>query len=258
MPDVKRVLLCSIDGLRPDALALTPTPVIDDLRARGLTCLTARSVMPSVTLPCHTSMFLGVPPERHGVVTNTWVPQVRPIQSLTEVLKRAGHSTAAWYNWEELRDLSRPGCLDLSYMQKDCYGASSDLLLADRVVPLIREQPTDFTFLYLGHVDAAGHDHGWMSEPYLAAVTRADEALGRVLAALPADGLAVLVTADHGGHDRTHGTASDDDLLLPFVLSVPGGPTGELPEASILDVAPTCAALLGVAGAPEWEGTARG
>jgi hypothetical protein len=40
--------------------------------------------MPSVTLPCHTSMFRGVTPERHGITTNTWTPQVRPVPSIID------------------------------------------------------------------------------------------------------------------------------------------------------------------------------
>ena len=56
--------------------------------------------MPSATLPCHTSMFRGVTPERHGITTNTWVPQVRPVPSLVDVLHRAGKRTAFFYNWE--------------------------------------------------------------------------------------------------------------------------------------------------------------
>ena len=35
-----------------------------------------------------------MPPERHGTVTNTYVPQVRPVRSLVEVLHSAGKTTA--------------------------------------------------------------------------------------------------------------------------------------------------------------------
>ena len=60
-------LFVMIDGLRPDALAKIDCPTLSGLRARGASTLSARSVMPSVTLPCHTSIFHAVPPTRHGV-----------------------------------------------------------------------------------------------------------------------------------------------------------------------------------------------
>jgi len=45
----RRLLLCSLDGVRPDALALATTPTIDALIAGGAYAPAARSVMPSVT-----------------------------------------------------------------------------------------------------------------------------------------------------------------------------------------------------------------
>lgn len=44
----------------------------------GSYSLRARTVMPSVTLPCHMSLFHSVDPGRHGILTNTYVPQARP------------------------------------------------------------------------------------------------------------------------------------------------------------------------------------
>ena len=38
--------------------------------------------MPSVTLPCHMSLFHSVDPDRHGITTNGYVPQVRPIKGM--------------------------------------------------------------------------------------------------------------------------------------------------------------------------------
>ena len=50
-----RVLLCSLDGVRPDAIQAANTPTIDRLVNEGAFTWRARTVMPSVTLPCHTS-----------------------------------------------------------------------------------------------------------------------------------------------------------------------------------------------------------
>lgn len=256
------VLLVSIDGLRADAPAATDTPVLDALAARGTATYAARTVMPSVTLPCHMSMFHSVEPGRHGITTNTWTPQVRPVPGLLDVLHAAGRSTCAFWNWEQLRDLGRPGALDLSYYHRDCYAPAGDTVLAARCAAHLAAEPVDFCFLYLGYVDACGHDHGWMSPEYLAAATNADAAVGLVLEALESAGrlagTAVIVTADHGGHERTHGTELPEDMLVPLIAAGPGIAAGSngLGEVSILDVAPSVAALLHVATPREWMGRA--
>ena len=77
-------------------------------------CLQSRTVFPSVTLPCHMSMFHSVPPQRHGVLSNTYTPQVRPVSGLFDQAKMAGKTTAMFYGWEQLRDLGRPGSMTYS------------------------------------------------------------------------------------------------------------------------------------------------
>ncbi|GIX07234.1 MAG: hypothetical protein KatS3mg115_1637 [Candidatus Poribacteria bacterium] len=257
----RRVLLVSIDGLRPDGLQQAQTPHLDRLIARGAVHWTVRSVMPSATLPCHTSMFRSVLPERHGITTNRFTPLVRPVPSVTDVVHRAGRPTAAFYNWEELRDLSDPGSLNAAFFWRNCYVPEGDHVVADWAARFLTEHEVHFAFLYLGHVDVAGHNFGWMSPEYLQAVHNADAALGTVLEALEEIDLleetAVLVLSDHGGHERTHGTDAPEDMTVPLVAAGPGVRTGgvELKEpASLLNVAPTVTALLGIAPAQEWDG----
>ena len=104
-----RTLLILVDGMRPDAL--TDIPVAQSIIKRSLSTMNARTVVPSVTLPCHISLFHSVDPIRHGTTTNTYAPQVRPIKGLCEVLKDARKRSAIFYSWEQLRDISRPGSL---------------------------------------------------------------------------------------------------------------------------------------------------
>ncbi len=251
-----RVILFVIDGLRPDGLQQAATPCMDRLIRQGASTYTARTVMPSATLPCHTSMFRGVPPQRHGIITNTYVPQVRPVPSLVDVLHQAGKRTAFFYNWEPLRDLADPGSLDRSYYMNNCHEPDGDGELARLAAATLRQWTPDFAFVYLGGTDVAGHDHGWMSAQYLAAVGRADAAIGAVLAAVDPAETTVIVTSDHGGHERTHGTEMDEDMTIPWVIAGPPVPTGRpLQEpVNIIDNPTTIAALLAVAPARDWAG----
>jgi predicted AlkP superfamily pyrophosphatase or phosphodiesterase len=234
---------------------LVETPTLDRLLAQGRAALAARSVMPSVTLPCHMSIFHSVEPGRHGIVTNTWTPQVRPVPGLFEVAHGAGRRTAAYYNWEELRDLWRPGALDTGFFWRDNRSPAGDARVAQAAAQGLRQEGLDLAFVYLGYVDEAGHRHGWLSPGYLEAVAHADACIAQVWEAL-ADRGTLLVTSDHGGHERSHGTAAATDLLVPLILAGEGvsgaGPLDG--SVSLLDVAPTLAALLGLAAPEEWEG----
>ena len=112
-----RVLLILVDGMRPDSL--TDIQKAQEIIKKSSYTMEAKTVTPSVTLPCHMSLFHSVDPSRHGTTTNTYAPQVRPINGLCEVIKYNNKSSAFFYNWEELRDLSRPDSLSFSYFCRD-------------------------------------------------------------------------------------------------------------------------------------------
>jgi len=248
-------LFVMIDGLRPDALAKIDCPTLSGLRARGASTLSARSVMPSVTLPCHTSIFHAVPPTRHGVVTNDWQPMARPLPGLMDVTKGAGKRCATIYNWEPLRNLSQPLSLDFSWYRDLSYFENGDDLTADAAIQYIPELNPDFAFVYFGTVDTWGHRFGWMSDEYLRQAERVDRQLGRVLAALP-EGYHIIVQADHGGHDRTHGTEMPEDMTIPWIAAGPQIRQGYTIQGavSLIDTTPTLARILNVPVHRDWEG----
>jgi arylsulfatase A-like enzyme len=72
---------------------------------------------------------------------------------------------------------------------------------------------------------------------------------------MPADA-SIIVHADHGGHERTHGTDSPDDMTIPWIAAGPTIRRGHTINApvSLLDTAPTIARLLGLRQPAEWEG----
>ena len=249
-----KVLMILVDGMRPDSIG--DLPAAKKRMAVSASTMAARTVMPSVTLPCHMSLFHSVDPSRHGTTTNTYAPQVRPVQGLCEVLARSGKSCAFFYDWEQLRDLTRPGTLSVSCFAKgDAHGyANADRMMTDAAISCIKNETPDFAFLYLGNPDEVGHRYGWMSENYLAAVRSAWEQIDRVLADLPEE-YAVIILADHGGHDRIHGTEAPEDMTIPVMLrGTPFAAGTVLENVSILDIAPTVAKLLDVMPDREWEG----
>ena len=252
---MNKVVLILLDGMRPDAL--DGIPLVEELKKTASYTLEADTVFPSVTLPCHMSLFHSVDPGRHGITTNTYMPQVRPIRGLCEVLKQGKKKNAMFYTWEELRDLARPDSIAFG-----CYCAGhyetyeeADLHAVELFRDYVPKYQPDFTFLYFGLTDMVGHTSGWMSEHYLSAMKESWEKAAKAIAALP-DDWTVIITADHGGHDRTHGTEMSEDMTIPMFYIGKAFPAGKRFEGgSILDITPTIAKVMGIAPADEWEGT---
>ena len=250
-----KTVLILVDGMRPDSLKNIDKAqkIIED----SAYTMNAETVYPSVTLPCHISLFHSVTPQRHGTTTNTYMPQVRPINGLCEVLKQANKKSAIFYNWEEIRDVSRPNSLVHS-----CFYAGRVLgykkageLLTDELIKHLTNYDTDFAFIYFGYPDMAGHNHGWMTDEYMEAIESSWNNIEKIMISL-GDEYNYIITADHGGHDRTHGSDMPEDMIIPVILNGKDFEKGEIRNnVNIMDIAPTVTRLLGVEPDSEWEGT---
>ena len=249
-----RVLLVLVDGMRPDAL--TDIPVAQSIIKQSAYTMEATTVSPSVTLPCHMSLFHSVDPSRHGTTTNVYAPQVRPINGLCEVLAMNNKKSAFFYNWEELRDLSRPNSLTFSYFCKGRtigYDAANEII-TDAASKYLGENYTDFSFLYLGNTDAVGHKYGWMSNEYMEAVDKSWNNIHKIINSLPVD-YVVIIPADHGGLDRVLGSDIPEDMTIPVIIKGEGFNAGEkLENVNIKDIAPTVTSLLDILPDEDWEG----
>lgn len=252
---MEKVILISIDGMRPDGFLQCGTPFTQEMMRQGAYTLEGRTIFPSVTLPCHMAMFHSVPAERHGISTNIYTPMVRPLNGLFEQIAMMGGISAMYYGWEPLRDVARPGSLKFSGYINAYTEASSDTALTDLALARIKESHPDFVFLYMVETDEkGGHDHGWMTPEYLDVISTAIGNVKRVLEAC-GDEYTVIVTADHGGHDRGHGSDAREDMTIPlFFFGKRFTPGKQLEGVSILDIAPTIADIMSVPKAPEWEG----
>ncbi len=252
-----RVVLILVDGMRPDGMVQAHTPNMDKIMANGQFSLKAKTVMPSVTLPVHMSLFHSVKPDRHNNLTNTYAPQVRPIPGLMDVIHQHDKSGAMFYNWEQLRDLSRPGSLAASvYFAVNGAGiGESDLEITSQAIDWLSSHDCHLAFLYLGQTDEVGHRSGWMSPEYIEAIQEADVCIGQVMDALGGQ-VHYIVTADHGGHDNMHGTPLKVDMKIPMLMSGPKiAARGKIEgKVSILDIAPTITKILKVKAPKEWRG----
>jgi predicted AlkP superfamily pyrophosphatase or phosphodiesterase len=257
------VIVISIDGLRPDAIEKFDAQVMQRLLREGAYSLSARTIFPSKTLPSHTSMLTGVTPDVHGITWNsdqTDEHGVVQVETVFEVAKRNGFSTAAFFSKAKLRHLQRPNSLD--YVQAprglEVWMAAQTVEDATRYM---RFRRPNLMFVHIAEPDAAGHSIGWMSFAYRWAVRRADSGVGSILAAADQTygkgNYTVIVTADHGGHGRGHGDHSEEDMQIPWIAYgagvEPGAVTGQV---NTVDTAATVLWLLGIREPTDWSGTA--
>lgn len=251
-----KVVLISVDGMRPDGFLNCKNPYIETLKKKAYYTLSGQTVMPSVTLPCHMSLFHSVTPQRHGITTNLYLPMARPINGLFEQLHNAGKTCAMYYGWDPLHDVARPASLIFAEYINAYSEENSDTALTDSALARIAKSKPDFVFLYMVETDEkGGHDNGWMTDAYLSRISTAIDNIRRVIDTCEEE-YTIIITADHGGHDRTHGTDAPEDTTIPMFYIGKDFEAGKCFDGgSILDIAPTVAKLMGVAKAPEWEGT---
>jgi predicted AlkP superfamily pyrophosphatase or phosphodiesterase len=253
---MRKVILISIDGMRPDGVTACNNPFVAELTKKASYTFTARTVFPSVTLPCHMSMFHSVPPTRHGMMGNQYITPVHPITGIFEHVCAHGGTTAMFYGWEHLRDISRPGSLTFAEYIHSYSDEFTDGILTDKALSCIDKYSPDFVFLYMVETDEkGGHDNGWMSQTYLDYISKAMDNVKRVIEKL-GDEYTVIVTADHGGHERIHGTDMAEDMTIPMFFFGKDFIAGkQLTDVSILDIAPTVADVMELPTQRGWEGT---
>lgn len=111
-----------------------------------------------------------------------------------------------------------------------------------------------------------GYDLRALTAEYRGLTTWADDALGRMLHALDAAGLAedtiVLFTADHGDNLGSHGLVqkggpTEESIRIPWIVRGPGIEPGSVLRdhvASLVDVAPTLMSLMGEAAPSHMHG----
>ena len=251
-----KVILISIDGIRSDGLKTCGNPYVKELESSCAYTYSASSMIPSVTFPCHFSMTHSVTPQRHGILSNTYVPQVRPVAGIFEKINAVGGVSSMFYGWEPLRDIASPGSLRFSTYINAYAKESSDTVLTDEAIRNIEEEHPDFVFLYMVETDEkGGHDNGWMSEEYLRRISVAIDNVKRIIDNFGEE-YSVIVMADHGGHDRSHGTEMPEDMTVPLFFRGKAFVPGEIARPlSLLDIAPTIAHLMGFAPDREWEGS---
>ncbi len=227
-PQIERVMVVSIDGLRPDVMLLSDAPTLRSLIARGSYSLWAKTTVQSVTLPSHVSMMTGVTVEVHGVTWNGEMPFKQPVYparpTLFVLAKRAGYSTALVSGKDKFDVFREPGALDHNWVTEK--SVCTDDEVADQAIKIVEQFAPEVMLVHLPGVDSAGHAKGWNSAEQRDAIANADRQLKRLLDACEKAGTLgktlVIISADHGGSGRVHGPEDVRSRTIPWIASGPG------------------------------------
>ena len=246
----QHVILVSIDGLRPDAIATLgrgQLPNFYRFRDEGAWSDNARTDFNYTnTLPNHTTMLTA-----RRVTTgagHNWSSNSDPaanetihsnkgsyVASVFDVVHDNGLRTGAYVSKSKfvLFDQSYDGTnghsdttgVDNGKDKIDEYrfDSSSDDLTA-AFISSMDTNPFHFGFLHLRDPDSKGHSSGWMGSAYLEAVKDMDELLGDLFdlveGSATLDGnTVVILTSDHGGTGTGHNDpATPEHYIIPFYV----------------------------------------
>lgn len=228
IPEIRKVVIISIDGLRPDLLIRADAPNIHSLINTGSYTFWAQTTAESVTLPSHTSMLTGVPPVKHAIQWNSDLPLRHPVYpmfpTIFELAKQGGYTTAMVAGKAKFINLAKPGSLDWIYIPWSTKIEDDEVALAATQIILVH-QP-DLIFVHFPSVDNVGHLYGWASPEQMDAIHQADASVGMILWALDQlhlrESTFILVTADHGGAGQSHGPDDMRSRAIPWIANGPG------------------------------------
>ena len=260
------VIVVSVDGLRPDAIKKYHAKTIERLMNEGRYSLTAQTIKTSLTLPSHTSMLTGVDETVHHVTWNSDKTKEKgyvQVPTIFALAKEQGFSTAAFFSKTKFHHLEIPSTLD--YSRSPHGSAMNSMFSAERTEEyfgqyLVHAKP-NVTFVHFMEADFMGHTFGWMGKMYGQAVREVDRNVARLLSDADArfgkGNYTVILTADHGGHGKRHGSTDARDMTIPWVVWGHGVQRGDtLSGIRTMDTAATVLWLLGVDAPSNFMGRA--
>ncbi len=259
-PRAKYVFIISYDQGNPSLIEQTVLPTFHDLEANGARAAEAYTIVPSLTLPSHTSMLTGVGVQKHQITWNDYRPTngVVHVPTIFSLAKERGLRTAMFVGKEKFKHLELPGTIDeLVWPQPDDDAKS----VARAFAAEFGKTKPNLCFIHFRDPDTVGHKTGAYSKEKVQALKDCDSALKTIKDAIAAAGVldqsVIILTADHGAHDSkdkegktigTHGDARPEDVLIPWVAWGKGVKKGYTITAPVVqyDTAATALWLLRV------------
>jgi len=243
-PLTDQVVIVLQDGLRDDTSRELDT--WNELRAQGAD-LTVRVGQPSLSIPSFAVINTGAYQELSGVTTNWYEGPIPPVDSIYCQAQAQGLSTAM------VQEAGGPKlfepCLDSAIfleVPKDDRRAADDIILEESLAAL--EENPNLLWIHFSGSDWSGHHYGGTSEEYREFAREIDARIAKIAAAMDLNSSVLILASDHGQIDTGgHGGWEEEVIVAPLVIAGRGIKPGSYGEIEQADIAPTVAALLGIA-----------
>ena len=269
-PIANHVILIGLDGWAAhDFENAHDVPNLTSLMQGGAYSMHKRSVIPASSAINWASMFMGVGPEMHGYTT--WGSKTPEVPSITtnsngifptifSVIReqRPEAETGCTFEWDGIKYLI--DTLAISHVEFFKEGGKTLEANCDRIVQYILEKKPVFFAPCFDGIDGTGHEKGWYTEDYYNYLARVDQCVGRIVQALKDAGIfddtVIIVTGDHGGHDKGHGTLDMRDMESPLVFYGKNVHVGQQMNEPMVqyDIAATIAYILDLKIPESWRG----
>lgn len=265
LPDgtqTNKTLVVGIDGASFDFLDQADMPNLDALRAGGVTAVSnlfAEPMAPTVSGPAWSSIATGAWPDKHKAVNNNFTDT--RYDQYPDYLTRL-----------EADDPARSSLVVATWgpIATTIFGEAVDLRLTNQggdagttatTVDYLTHGNPDNVFVHLDEVDGIGHHYGTNEPEYIDSLTKADEYLGQMIAAIEAretydaENWTIVVVSDHGHTPLGgHGGSTPAERQVFVVAAGPGIEAGTVRhDVKIVDIAPTVLKANGVLTDPEWD-----
>jgi hypothetical protein len=246
----RRVIVVVIDGCRLDRFHEASKPYLERMMKNGTVFGSVETVYPARTVVCFSSMFTGASPERHGIRSNLVLKLGLKVESVFDVLRRAG-KRGRLVGIAHLIDAFGD---DVASVTSVAHNDEIDKNLIAAARRELEEHDPELLVLQLLAVDQNGHVRGTYYPEYVERIEITDHLIDDFMGWCDERGYledaAVILMADHGQGRGigAHGHLSEGERFVPFAMWGSGivrGRTVEEPR-SILDLAPTICYLLGI------------
>lgn len=229
-PDgIEHVIVIGVDGLSPDGIQKSKSPIIHDMIANGSVKWNVRSVLTSSSSQNWASMISGAGPEQHGVINNDWELDDHSLPPIVQeadgrfptifsVLHREKPEVeiGTVYHWDGFGRLFQKSAVNY-----DKRFSTEDSTATD-FIKYIKEKKPTLGFVHFDHVDHAGHHGGHGSPEYYQSVAKTDSLVGQILKGIKDAGIEdntlVIIWADHGGIGYGHGGATPQEAEIAGIF----------------------------------------
>jgi predicted AlkP superfamily pyrophosphatase or phosphodiesterase len=229
-PRAQHVFIVSFDQGNPSLIQKTAMPMFHQMATNGARTWEAYTIVPSITLPAHTSMLTGVGIQKHQVTWNGYDPkkELTAVPTIFSLAKKRGLKTAMFIGKEKLKHLALPGTVDTLILPQIKDDAK---VVAQAFATEFGKTKPNLCFIHFSDPDTVGHKTGAYSPEKVKALENCDVALTTIKNAVAAAGVldhsVFILTADHGSHDAkdkdgktigSHGDTRPEDVEIPWII----------------------------------------